>query len=171
MNGKKSFLQEIALGADAVKTARSEPIQQQEQPRQTMDFLRSLVLDIPQQQYVEKSVDESMNIEKMLETQLEAEARKLEAPADPKDQITFDIPLLIRVFELVREGMHSDVEVHQLVERLIALRDKGTLTMDDYEAIAGGNLNGEKVDSVTSSPLASDTTESLDFLKKLAGIR
>jgi len=47
MSQNKSPLNEIASGAEAIKTARAEPIQQADTPRQTMDFIRSLVLDLP----------------------------------------------------------------------------------------------------------------------------
>ena len=57
--------------------------------------------------------------------------------ADKKDTITFDIPLLIRVFELVREDIKTDVDLHKVVEKLINIRGRGILTMDDYKYIAG----------------------------------
>ena len=49
-------------------------------------------------------------------------------------EIRMDIPLLIRVFEYVREDVKSDVDLHKVVERLIALGAK-TLTMADYPKI------------------------------------
>jgi hypothetical protein len=55
---------------------------------------------------------------------------------DKKDTVTFDIPLLIRVLELAREDIKSDMDLHRVVERLINMRDKGMLTMDDYDEIA-----------------------------------
>ena len=55
---------------------------------------------------------------------------------DKKDTITFDIPLLIRVLELTREEIKTDADLHRVVERLIDIRNKGVLTMDDYEDIA-----------------------------------
>jgi len=55
---------------------------------------------------------------------------------DKKDTITFDIPLLIRVLELAREDIKSDMDLHRVVERLIDIRNKGTLTMDDYNFVA-----------------------------------
>lgn len=55
--------------------------------------------------------------------------------ADQKDTITFDIPLLIRILEYAREDIKSDPELHKVVEKLIDIRDKGTLTMDDYDLI------------------------------------
>jgi hypothetical protein len=55
---------------------------------------------------------------------------------DAKDTITVDIPLLIRMLELSREDIHSDAELHQVVERLLDLKNKPVLTMDDYAYIA-----------------------------------
>lgn len=55
---------------------------------------------------------------------------------DKKDTITMDIPLLIRMLELAREDMKSDAELHRVVEKLIDIRNKGTLTMDDYDFVA-----------------------------------
>lgn len=55
---------------------------------------------------------------------------------DEKDTVTMDIPLLIRMLELAREDIKSDAELHRVVEKLIDIRNKGTLTMDDYEFVA-----------------------------------
>ena len=55
---------------------------------------------------------------------------------DKKDTVTLDIPLLIRVLELAREDLKSDPDLHKVVEKLINIRNKGVLTMDDYENIA-----------------------------------
>lgn len=55
---------------------------------------------------------------------------------DQKDTITMNIPLLIRTLELSREDIYSDAELHKLVERLLDLKNKPVLTMDDYEYIA-----------------------------------
>lgn len=54
---------------------------------------------------------------------------------DKKDTITFDIPLLIRVLELTREHIKTDTNLHKMVEKLINLRKRGVLTMDDYKYI------------------------------------
>lgn len=56
--------------------------------------------------------------------------------ADKKDTVSFDIPLMIRVLELAREDIKSDMDLHRVVERLIDIRNKGVLTMDDYDFIA-----------------------------------
>ena len=56
--------------------------------------------------------------------------------ADKKDTITMDIPLLIRMLELAREDIKTDAQLHRIVEKLIDIRNKGTLTMDDYDFVA-----------------------------------
>jgi len=55
---------------------------------------------------------------------------------DAKDTVTLNIPLLIRTLELAREDIKSDAELHEMVERLLDLKNKPELTMDDYAYIA-----------------------------------
>ena len=70
---------------------------------------------------------------------------------NPKDEVIFNIPLLIRFSELMREEIKTDVALHEIVENLLEIKDKGTLTMDDYESIVGNvtgteeNTEGEKM--------------------------
>jgi hypothetical protein len=55
---------------------------------------------------------------------------------NPKDQATIDIPLLIRLLEYAREDANSDMDLHQVTEKIISLSKEGnTLTMDDYDSI------------------------------------
>jgi hypothetical protein len=136
MSQNKSPLQEVAQDSSALKTARAEPIQQTEQPRQTMDFIRSLVLDIPVQTRHEPPVSESMNIEQMLNAQLEAEVKKQQRSSDPTDTVTVDIPLLIRLLEYAREDAKTDMDLHNVTENIIKLSGTGnTLTMANYDTI------------------------------------
>jgi hypothetical protein len=60
----------------------------------------------------------------------------LEEMVDKKDTVTLDIPLLIRVLELAREDIKTDMDLHRVVEKLINIRTKGMLTMKDYNYIA-----------------------------------
>jgi hypothetical protein len=60
----------------------------------------------------------------------------LEEKVDKKDTVTLDIPLLIRVLELAREDIKTDMDLHRVVEKLINIRNKGMLTMKDYNYIA-----------------------------------
>jgi hypothetical protein len=147
MNRSKTKLNEVSIDPKAIKQARSVPIPQ-EQVDRSMNFLRSLALDIPMQtggkvDTETKKVVESRSLEDMLEAQLEATVRKLEAPSDPQDHISLDVPLLIRLFELMREGVKSDVELHEIVERMISMKGMGVLTMSNYEDIAGSNKEGQ----------------------------
>ena len=112
MNRPKTPLNEISTDPKAMKLARSVPIPQEAQVDRSMNFLRSLALDIPMQtggkiDTATKQVVEARSIEDMLETQLEVAARKLEAPTDPQDHIKLDVPLLIRLFELMRDIARS----------------------------------------------------------------
>jgi hypothetical protein len=63
---------------------------------------------------------------------------------NPKDTITMDIPLLIRYSELMREDIKSDVALHEIVENLLEIKDKGVLTMDDYESVIGNVIGTEE---------------------------
>jgi hypothetical protein len=162
MSQAKTSLVEVADSTDALKTARSEPIQQ-EQPRQTMNFIRSLVLDIPVQDYKDTTETAPMNIERILETQLEAEVKKIENPKDKIDTITVDVPLMIRLLEYAREDAKTDMDLHDVTEKLIALsKENSVLSMDQYDTIVS-----DPQTSFASEP----QSESVDLLKKLAGIR
>ena len=77
------------------------------------------------------------------------------------DHVTFDVPLLIRLFELVREDVRTDADLHVIVEKIISLQNKGVLTMDDYQEIAAANSG---IDS-------GQQDLELESIRKLAGIR
>jgi len=61
---------------------------------------------------------------------------RLNEMTDKKDTVTLDIPLLIRVLELAREDIRTDMDLHRVVEKLINIRKKGMLTMKDYNYIS-----------------------------------
>jgi hypothetical protein len=63
--------------------------------------------------------------------------KNMKEEADAKDTVCFDIPLLIRVLEFTREDMKTDIELHNMVERLIDMRNEVPLTMDNYDAFSG----------------------------------
>lgn len=55
---------------------------------------------------------------------------------NPKDKVTFDVPLFIRLLEYAREDAKTDMDLHNVTENVIALSETGkTLTMDDYDNI------------------------------------
>lgn len=68
---------------------------------------------------------------------------------DRKDTVTVDIPLLIRLLELAREDIKTDMDLHRVVERIINIRNKGVLTMDDYDTVA--DINDKKYKKTNSN--------------------
>ena len=65
--------------------------------------------------------------------------------SNPEDKVTIDVPLLIRIMEYAREDAKTDMDLHDVAERLIALSTNGnTLTMTDYESIVGGETDIEE---------------------------
>lgn len=60
--------------------------------------------------------------------------------ANPEDTVTVDIPLLIRLLEYAREDAKTDMDLHDVAERLITLSAGGkTLSMTDYGTIVPGS--------------------------------
>ena len=57
---------------------------------------------------------------------------------NPRDIITVDVPLFIRLLEYAREDAQTDIDLHNVSENAISLALLGkTLTMDDYSSIVG----------------------------------
>ena len=170
MSQIKKPLQEVAQTVDALKTSRVDPIPQEQQRAGNMDFIRSLVLDIPVQSVKETQVKENMNLERAIEAQLEAAAKQGETP-DPADVITMDVPLLIRLLEYSREDAKTDIDLHNVTENLIKyskLHD--VLSMDQYDQIVAAGRGGNE-DPNAAAFAGEPQSESIDFLKKLAGIK
>lgn len=80
------------------------------------------------------------------------------------DHVSFDIPLLIRLFELAREDVKTDADLHVVVEKIISMQGKGILTMDDYEEIAAANRGPD------SGQQPNTDNAELESILKLAGI-
>lgn len=121
-----------------------------------MDFIKSLT---------KKTVTESISYEDALLARLEKEADRA-ANIDKIDTVTLDVPLLIRVFELVREDVKTDMDLHNLVERMLSIKDKGVLTMNDYETISSAQASPDS----GQMPKATDENIDMSMLKMLAGI-
>jgi len=63
-----------------------------------------------------------------------------------QDEITMDVPLLIRLLEYAREDAKTDMDLHNVAEQLIKLSGQGCLSMQQYEQIVGG-LDESQYDS------------------------
>jgi len=74
-------------------------------------------------------------------TKIHKEAAKIDnikEGTDGIDTVSVDVPLLIRLLEYAREDAQTDMDLHHVAERMIALsQEDRTLTMDDYEEICG----------------------------------
>ena len=126
-----------------------------------MEFIKSLTK--------KTVVQESVSYEDALLARLEKEADRA-ANIDKIDTVTMDVPLLIRVFELVREDVKTDMDLHNLVERLLSLKDKGVLTMDDYETISAAQ-SSQDTGQMPKKPEPTDENIDMSMLKMLAGIK
>jgi len=85
---------------------------------------------------------------------------------DKKDTITFNIPLMIRMLELAREDIKDDLELHRITERLIDIRKKGVLTMDDYNFIAGLKEEFNIIDDILTEDHVRELESGLHNLDK-----
>lgn len=66
-----------------------------------------------------------------------------EPEENPVDVIRMDIPLFMRCLEFAREDAQDDADLHHLVEKATELsKDGKTLTMDNYDELAGGVSEG-----------------------------
>ena len=69
-------------------------------------------------------------------------AMAMKEETNPMDVVAMDVPLLIRMMEYAREDAKSDLDLHDIAEKAIALSSEGrTLTMSDYGAIFSDTLN------------------------------
>jgi hypothetical protein len=122
-----------------------------------MEFLKSLT---------RTAVKESISYEDALLARLEKEADRA-ANIDKIDTVTLDVPLLIRVFELVREDVKTDMDLHNLVERMLSIKDKGVLTMDDYETISSAQASTD----TGQQPKPTDENIDVSTIRMLAGLK
>ena len=91
-----------------------------------------------------------------------AKPQNIKEMQDKQDYVSMDIPLLIRLFELVREDVKTDVDLHNVVERIISLKNLGILSMDQYEQIAKAHPGQDSGQSPSPE---------LESIRKLAGIK
>jgi len=79
---------------------------------------------------------------------VESQAQATGAAIDDLDNVVLDVPLFIRLLELARETLKTDVELHDVVENVLALStEKDVLTMDDYPNIWDESSTVEKTPS------------------------
>jgi hypothetical protein len=84
-----------------------------------------------------------------------AKSKLTKESADAVDIISMDVPFLTRILELAREDIGSDVELHEMITKIIEIKNQGPLTMNHYD-----NIVAQK----------SEPDLELESIKKLAGI-
>jgi len=66
----------------------------------------------------------------------EQKPQRKNRPTKQIQSITVDAPLMIRLLEFAREDATSDMDLHEVVERMIEISEFGeSLTMENYEDI------------------------------------
>ena len=75
---------------------------------------------------------------------IDVENFSVEEPEEnPVDVIRMDVPLFMRCLEFSREDAQDDADLHHLVEKAVEMsKDGKTLTMDNYDELAGGVSEG-----------------------------
>ncbi len=125
-----------------------------------MNFIRSLTSK-------KKQVTESVSFEQALLAQLERKVSKLAEGENPKDVISMDVPLFIRLLEYAREDAKTDMDLHNVTERVIAMSARGeTLSMDQYDGIVAATAEEPKQE-IPKKESALD----LSMIKTLAGLK
>lgn len=60
---------------------------------------------------------------------------------DPEDTVELDIPLLLRMLEYAREDAKTDMDLHNVTDKMIELSSQGgTLDMENYQDIVGQDV-------------------------------
>jgi len=73
---------------------------------------------------------------------------------NPTDKITMDIPLFIRMLEYAREDAKTDMDLHNVTEKAIALmKSHDYLCMDNYDELIGGVTEAKKKPKPTNPEL------------------
>ncbi len=77
---------------------------------------------------------------------------------NPEDKVTLNIPLFLRVMEYAKEDAKTDMDLHDVTEKVIALSEHGdTLTMDHYDQIVSGPSGGQD----SEEPMRESVMESI----------
>jgi hypothetical protein len=93
--------------------------------------------------FVDKLIDMSKGIDKTktpktvyTDKGVKSGESSIKEVENPRDVIKLDVPLFIRLLEYAREDAKTDMDLHDVTEKIIAAASKGqVLTMSDYDMI------------------------------------
>jgi hypothetical protein len=107
---------------------------------------------------LEKQNKMNNNFFSNMKTKLDAIAlvHENDAPAvadqtDVVDTVTLDVPLLLRMLEYAKEDAKSDLDLHDVTERMISLAKTGTLSMQHYDDIVKQDLPQSTQEAITEA--------------------
>ena len=88
------------------------------------------------------------------------------------DIIKLNVPLFLRLLELVREEVKDDVPLHTLTEIAVRLSNDHVMTMADYENILAYMSRGDEDFTKDSDGYGNDESEDeLETIKRLGGMQ
>jgi len=88
------------------------------------------------------------------------------------DVIRMNVPLFLRLIELVREEVKDDVPLHTLTEIAVRLSNDHVMTMADYENILAYMSKGdEDFTKDNDSYGGNDSEDELETIKRLGGMQ
>jgi hypothetical protein len=88
------------------------------------------------------------------------------------DIIKLNVPLFLRLLELVREEVKDDVPLHTLTEIAVRLSNDHVMTMDDYENILAYMSRGDEDFTKDDGSYGDDESEDeLETIKRLGGMQ
>jgi len=98
--------------------------------------------------FVEKAIGKSKGIDQVktsksvyTDKEMKSGGGELKEVKNPIDVIKMDVPLFIRLLEYAREDAKTDMDLHDVTEKIIAAASKGqTLTMSDYDMIMSDKI-------------------------------
>lgn len=87
------------------------------------------------------------------------------------DIIKMNVPLFLRLIELVREEVKDDVPLHTLTEIAVRLSNDHVMTMDDYENILAYMSRGDKDFTKDENSYGDNSEDELETIKRLGGMQ
>jgi hypothetical protein len=109
----------------------------------SIEFTNPQVIDTINQVLKQSSKINQVKSSKKVYTDKKSNSGKggLKEENNPMDVIKLDVPLFIRLLEYAREDAKTDMDLHDVTEKIIAAASKGqTLTMSDYDMIMSDKI-------------------------------
>ena len=98
---------------------------------------------------------------------LRKKKKKVSEEFNPQDIIKMDVPLFIRMLEYAKEDAKTDMDLHNVTEKLIQLSSSSeALGMDQYDAIVGGQVTESGLNELDNGPKGKEHSDNLNYDKR-----